>query len=600
MNSQIHQKASRGKFQELTVAEAEPKAGVWGLRSSSIACKAQSASSNAWAVSDRFCADHSLCSVRKIRLDTKSRYFTKLLASLFAALTMSLVACGGGGGGESGSATAPPVGTAPVTPMPPAVPEVSDVSPSCTGCAAVNNTTYSGSGIGIWHKTNLNAGTSNVAVSLAGLVNKKVTLIVTNETRASQVFPPLKTHSDSMQAPVGPAPEADPAAVLAATPKVHRNAIVALSAVATQQRTFWMADGTNRPVTLMHQYALADGATVKLWVENAQLGATRVTPAIAESIGATFAGANGVYDTLHALGGPLWGPHDNQALLPWDHITIDLVVASLDSTTGPYGQVGYFWGKNNMKKEVAPTSNESLAIFLDAETTYMDGERGLQAIKSVMAHEGQHMSNFYHRSVLMGPEFQFDLWLEEMTAMMAEDAFASTLGKTYNPTRDSRMPYYLSDEAFGCTLSEFACSGYALSGSFGGFLTRQLGLPFLKALLAQSVGGSESALEFAIKAVRPTSSIGEELRKFTVATVGLLPAATAPAGFGYPARSDAGLTLVGIDAQALSRSQRLPSAAPEMLGAYASFPVSRIGVSGIFRETVRVPAGATLSVVVGD
>jgi hypothetical protein len=477
------------------------------------------------------------------------------------------------------------------------LPEVSDVLPSCTNCGAVNSTTYSGSGIGIWHKTNLNAGTSNVAVSIGGLVNKSVTLVVTNQTPVVLALPLLRPHTDYIEPPTGPAPVEDPVATLATTPKVHRNAVVALPAAA-QMRNFLVKDGTIRTTTLMQQYTLSDGALVSLWVENSQIGATKMTPAITAALGASFAGAGGVYDTLKAVGGPLWGPHSFNSYMGWSNISIDLIFVGLGAPASVYGDVGYFYAKNNALKSADPASNESLALFLDADTTYGDGERGLRTMKTVMAHEGLHMSNFYRRSIKMGATFQFTPWLEEMTAMMVEDAFAGTMGTTYNPTRDSRLPYYFPTSAYACAVTDFTCGGYPLVGSFGGFLMRQLGMPFLKALLNNPVAGSEAALDAAIKVVRPSSSLGDEVRKFTVSMVALLPAVAPPAGFGFPGLSSTELTLVGFDTQTLDPNRWMPTVAPTALNAYASFPVSRARVTGIFRETVSVPAGATLSVVV--
>jgi hypothetical protein len=477
------------------------------------------------------------------------------------------------------------------------LPEVSDVLPSCTNCGAVNSTTYSGSGIGIWHKTNLNAGTSNVAVSIGGLVNKSVILVVTNQTSSVQSMPLLQPHTDYIEPPTGPAPVEDPVAVQAATPKVHRNAVVALPA-AVQTRDFLVKDGTTRTTTLMQQYVLADGALVSLWVENSHLGVTKMTPAIAAALGSTFSGAGGVYDTLKAMGGPLWGPHNFNSYMGWSSINIDLVFVGLGAPASVYGEVGYFFAKNNAKKSVDPTSTESVVLFLDADTAYGDGERGLRTMKTVMAHEGLHASNFYRRSILMGAAYQFAPWVEEMSAMMVEDAFASTLGTVYNPTRDSRVPYYFPASAFACAVADFVCGGYPLVGSLGGFLMRQMGMQFLKALLSHPVAGSEAALDAAIKFVRPSSSLGDEMRKFTVSMVALLPAASPPAGFGFPGLSSTELTLVGFDTQTLDPNRWMPTVAPSALNAYASFPVSRARVTGIFRETVSVPAGATLSVVV--
>lgn len=71
-----------------------------------------------------------------------SNQLSSLTIAVLSAL--SLAGCSGGGGGSSAPTQEPVV-------------VQSDVASSCTDCAAVDGNTYSGAGVGVWHKTNTGA-----------------------------------------------------------------------------------------------------------------------------------------------------------------------------------------------------------------------------------------------------------------------------------------------------------------------------------------------------------------------------------------------------------------------------------------------------------
>jgi hypothetical protein len=271
---------------------------------------------------------------------------------------------------------------------------------------------------------------------------------------------------------------------------------------------------------------------------------------------------------------------------------------------------GYFWGLNNFKKGAGELaySNESVSMYMDTETMYLDGDTGMRQIVTALAHEGMHMQNFYRRSVSMGSPFAFDEWLEEMSALMMEDWASYSLDNSHNAIRDGRLPYYLNyhgSGSYNCALTRWdpmgaVCESYAVVGSFGGYLNRQFGLGFFQSML-RSTGQADSTavLEAAIKAQRPTSGIGQEMRRFSAAAAGLVPLSADVAGYSMPARNDDGLQLVAMDPAALGESGRgLPAAVPPTLQGFASFPVSRFRPTGTYKETVRVPQGSTLTVVI--
>lgn len=569
-----------------------------------------------------------------------------LLASAF--LAAGLTGCGGGGGGggegQAGTATSAPVGapvsigttggtittTASPTPTSPTAtpsdPASGALVAACSNCGALASNLYAGSGVGVWEKANTTAGTQDVPVSISGLAGQDVTLVFTNESGTDSAFPAISLGSQSYQPTAlsqraGTGNEDPHAAIREFNRKGWADAIAQAggrAAISRSQATaaplaaysvgstrgfFHVSDNSTRQATLQTQATASDGTVVRIWVESTEIGEAKVSAARATQLANAVARQGGIYDMLKTMGGPLWGPHNNSGFIPGTGQPLDIVVLNFDRNQQAYGLLGYFWSLHNLTKAVDSRSNESLSMYVDSETLYLDGDRGAKLVFSTLAHEGMHMSNFYRRGVLMGQQYTYDTWLEEMTAMMMEDAASNGIDPTYNATRDLRLRDYLGMGSYNCALKNWTpfagtCESYAVNGSFGGFLLRQLGVGFYKNLLAQKQAGSEADLESAIRGAKPGSGLGLELRRFAASTIATLPG-SAPAEFGFPARTEAGFAIPGIDVGALYASSRvLPTSTPSQLLAYANFPVVRRSVSGTFAETVRVPAGSTLSVVV--
>lgn len=531
--------------------------------------------------------------------------------ALLSALLISLHIAGcGGGGGDS----APPSGP------------VSTVEPACQSCAATSATTYAGSGTGIWQATNSGNAIQEIPISISGLTGQDVQLILTNESTtpvalpsgaipnfsathlftasASQVENPTKAtiaefnRAGWHQAVLNAQGRARSLITTPLTSTVH--------AVGDTQ-PFRHTDNTNRATTLVKQVVASDGRQVNFWVENSEYAAPKITDAILDILATKLTQANGVYDGLLSVGGPLWGVHSYNDLIDDANRPLDIVLLNFDNNDQAYGTVGYFYAINNFLKSAIPESNESLSIYLDTETLYRDGNPGLENGILTLAHELMHMSNFYRRGVGMSVSHAFSTWLDEMTAMAMEDLVADQL-TAFNPIRDLRLPQYLGGSGLGyssfqCALTTWtpysgSCDSYSVSGSFGGFLVRQLGVGFFKNLLTQSQADSRHALDAAIQVASPTSSLAQQFRRFTVSAAGVLPAAGAPTGYGFPARSESGFSVPVINALAFKSQRVLPSSAPTQIKSLATLPVVRQRVTGTYIDAVRVPPGASLSVVI--
>lgn len=531
--------------------------------------------------------------------------------ALLSALLVSLHIAGcGGGGGDS----APPSGP------------ISAVEPACQSCAATSATAYAGSGTGIWQATNPGSAAKEIPISISGLTGQDVQLILTNESAASVSLPsgsiPNFSATDLFTASASQVEDSTRATIAEFNRAGWHHAILdaqgrARSLITPPQAStvhvvgdtqpFRHTDNTNRATTLIKQVVASDGRPVNFWVETSEYATPKITDAILDTLATKLTQANGVYDSLLSVGGPLWGAHSYIDLIDSSGRPLDIVLLNFDNNGNAYGTIGYFYAINNFLKSAIPESNESLSIYLDTETLYRGGNPGLESGILTLAHELMHMSNFYRRGVGISPIHTFDTWLDEMTAMAMEDLVADQL-TTFNPIRDLRLPQYLGGSGLGyssfhCALTTWTpysgtCDSYSVSGSFGGFLVRQLGVGFFKNLLTQSQPSSLDALDAAVKMAAPTSSLAQQFRRFTVSAAGVLPAASAPSGYGFPARSESGFSVPAINAFAFKSQRVLPSSAPTQIKSLATLPVVRKHVTGTYIDSVRVPPGASLSVVI--
>ncbi|GAA0189323.1 MULTISPECIES: M30 family zinc metallopeptidase [Cupriavidus] len=557
--------------------------------------------------------------------------------SLALALLTSavLAACGGGGDGGDASTQATTTTTATTspgaaaTPTDPAAKPASVVSPACSNCAAVDANTYAGSGIGVWQNINATAAAVDMPINIAGLTGQDVTLVFTNQSGTAQTMPTIPltaSHFPTVAASAiawddgtsavkrrisdfnhdGWAAKAGARGAAPSNSTFGTAPLRAAAYVPGDTRTFYHEDNTPRAVTLIRTDLASDGTTVNFWVESTESGTGKVTSAIVNALYAGFVPSGKIYDMLKQTGGPVWGPHVYSDLISGAVAQpIDIVILNFDNNATPFGMVGYFYGRNALTAAADPLSNQSVSLYLDSETLYLGGASGMKSMLLTMAHEGMHMQNFYRRGVVKGPTYAFDTWLEEASAMMMEDFASQSIDSTYNAIRDVRFPNYIDYKAgsYNCSLLTWdpfgaACDSYSVSGSLGGFLDRQLGLSFYKNLLTNvSSTDSVTVLDSSIRATVPTTSLGEQLRRFA-ATSGALMKAPSPTGFGFPARAEGGFTLPVIDPQALLASRTLTQSVPSTLQPYASLPVVRKAVNGTYSETVKVPPNSTLSVVI--
>lgn len=561
------------------------------------------------------------------RAEARFRFPTRLsgLAGLTVIAALALAACGGGGDG--GTPAQPAVANTPNTNPSTDPLLVSGLDLACTGCGAATGSTYAGSQAGVWGKANTTGSAIDVQYSISGLAGKTVSIMLSNLGDAAVTMPAgisssvvaemmspqalsVASTEEAAQRAIG---EYNRAGWVDATRASSNPMLTTLGVPAPlaasigttglgpgASRSWYHIDGTSRPATLRQQVSASDGTVINIWVETTEAAA--VTDTMVSELAAAFAGGGMVYDRLVGVGGALWGANDFGASMLPAGMPIDIVVLNFNRDGKAYGTVGYFWGLHNMLKTREPNSNESISLYLDSETLSLGGPDGLRAIKTTMAHEGTHMQNFYRRQVKMGAEYAYDTWLEEMTAMQMEDFLSGIIATGYNPIRDVRLPDYYRYSDYNCNLMQFTgfgatCESYAVSGSFGGFLNRQLGIDFYRELLTRKVSGSRQVLDAAITGAG--WKFNDALVNWRITTNSTMPLATSPERYGYPAWTDGTFTLPLIDPSATSFTtlRKLPATAPSMLQGWASFIAPRTPANGVYSDKVRVPAGVTLSVV---
>lgn len=353
-----------------------------------------------------------------------------------------------------------------------------------------------------------------------------------------------------------------------------------------------------------------DGTTVNVWVENKEYNATKVTPKIVQELLSTYAGKGGVYDIVTSIGGPVWRKTTYTGVIAATGQPIDLVVTNFNSDGPPYGLVGYFYSLNNFfnaGSDATARSNQDLSLYLDSETLYLAGDAGLQAMKTTMAHESEHLPAFYRRSMSLGQAYTYDSWVQEMAMMMA-DWTSFNLDVTYNSVRDGRFPEFLSYNGQGsytCGLDNWqpaagTCDSYSTNGTFGGFLNRQVGLAFYKAVLTDSSStDTKTAFSNVINKFSSGTTLAQLMRHFAIALDG-----SADSGgieddhVRFPGASGRWL-LAASDIDPANFRRYLPSSAsPPTFQGLSSFPAVRTNMSNSYQESVTLPPNTSLTVVV--
>ncbi|MDX3904508.1 MAG: hemagglutinin [Pigmentiphaga sp.] len=529
-----------------------------------------------------------------------------------AVLTALLAACGGGGDDGAG----------------PAAPGALSLACSGAQCGASDAQTYRGGGVGIWRYDNSGSRSrAEVPVTLNGVSGRSVMLIFTNVSDQEVSMPSigLQTSGGSASVKAEDPPEPahrpgfnqipphireyrPPLEQASQAPARQDRVTAAVRATAVGDKHEWMdSSGRTFPATLERRWPAHDGRMLNLWVQDRQSGDAHpvdVPESILDDLVARFSsGPDSVYPIVTDLAGAPWGPTVGGGYIGPNE-DLHIVLSNLTPDGQAWGLVGYFFSANTFLKSYEPLSNEALALFVDTETLTLGGEAGRNTAYSTLAHEMTHMVNFYQRAARTGinPDNRFALWLEETSALMMEDIASGRVLPGFSPLRDSDFSTWLSRSVNCDYIREWdadassSCFSYPIANSFGGYLLRQHGIGFYRNLLRDT--SSTDSFALLDHAIRQAGGAGARaaLRDWGAA-IALLPAAP-PAGFGHPARAEGGYSLPAVNGRDYAASRRLPGSVPATLKASGHFPVERRPGGSIYSESITVPAGSALTIVV--
>ncbi|MDR1976042.1 MAG: hypothetical protein LBQ18_03525 [Campylobacteraceae bacterium] len=488
---------------------------------------------------------------------------------------------------------------------------VSDCS-GASSCISDENI-YAGNGIGVWSYKNNGAGGVDLNISISNTANKDITVVFTNEGDNDVRLPYIKVDTTLKKETYGE----QAVGTIKYTPRTVRQVDLEefvrqddqglpLQLQTPSYKTWslnsnnaWYVEtgeaGKRRTAiaTLKKQTAVL-GRTINIWVEDDEFGNEKIDDAKIDDIASNV---NTIYTNVVNIAGEPWGAHSQSYFISKDQ-PLDVVLVNFDNDSDPGGMVGYFDPNNNFinKNEF----NAALAIFIDTETYYLYGD-GKDVTLSTIAHELTHAINFYQRYILMGSSNQFDVFLDEMSAVMMEDVLSKKISSAFNDVR-LRYKDWLKEPLYHCDFKKWEeCNGdsvysYSVAGSFGAFLLRQYGIDFYKTLFRTSSSSSLNVLNEAIKK-SDNRGLPHALRNWG-ASIAMFPTSVKPEGFGYPALKDGGFELEAFDGNDYKSYRKLPISSPSTLAAHAHFPFLRKSSNYAYEETFTVPKGVSVSVIV--
>ncbi|MDR1461108.1 MAG: hypothetical protein LBI78_05635 [Campylobacteraceae bacterium] len=458
------------------------------------------------------------------------------------------------------------------------------------------NVSY-GTNVGIWSYKNSGTGIVDLNISVSGIPNKEITIVFTNEGSSQVALPsiPIDKTLKSLKNEISSFDEHEvfnfkepdfmrdePIELIEIDDKSSLRQAPSYKVWSENNTYNWkvLSDfgSTSRPSTLRKQLTI-NGRVINLWVENSEFNNSNMNTAKIDYIASYI---STIYTSVVSIAGEPWGAHKYSNIIASNQ-PLDIVFCRLN------GAGGYFGSYNNYKTTTYSNSNEAVAIFVSTNMGY-------GYTLSIIAHELTHASNFYQRYVLMGSNHHFNTFLDEMTAVMMEDVIAGNI--SYN-TASSRYASWLRSPLYQRDFTDWIyldANSYAIAASFGSFLLRQYGIDFYKTLFKTN-GSSTNVIDNAIK-VYDSGGLAKALRTWG-ASIAMLPALTAPKGFGYPARSnDNGFNLEAFDGNAYKSYRTLPTSSPATLAPRTHFPFLRRAANGIYEELFRVPSGVSVSIVV--
>ena len=249
---------------------------------------------------------------------------------------------------------------------------------------------------------------------------------------------------------------------------------------------------------------------LNIWVSDDSFGSgcdksKCVTQEMVNSLADAFLKAgsdNDVYDWVTHIYGQEWGSDAESKysnLIPaYDEITILITDIDRDDSKNG-GTIGYFYAKDNYKKTELSGSNERIMFYIDGvmfaneeggdDSSWSIHDPWPMEMLSTLAHEFQHMINFYQKTTLLLPQSSAEeTWLNEMLSETTEDIVATRLhhqgpravaytdgSAGVEDNEDGRYPIFNQNNTLSLTSWNNTYADYSKVSAFGAFLVRNYG-----------------------------------------------------------------------------------------------------------------------------
>jgi hypothetical protein len=409
--------------------------------------------------------------------------------------------------------------------------------------------------------------------------------------------------------------------------------------------TLYTSLDTSAPVSatcraVVGPVVFADGRTrsLSIWVDDTYWTSGEVTATMVNALADRFikGPTENTADIYHwdtAVVGEPWGPQSFSNLIAWDpNNTITILLTHLNSSyAGPSYTVGFFWSKDNFTAASLAGSNQRIMFYIDSRLYWMlSGSESVHGaptnywpkiIFSTLAHEFQHMIQFYQKVIVHNLSQGADTWINEMCSMLMEDLVAQnqsvegprgvlTGDAGTSPITQGRLPQFnaASGTSLAVANSGFGIINYAVSYTFGAWLIRNYGGPDLLRRIVQGPQTDSQAVVDAAGAFSGKTETIEMLLEQWAASVLLSDTTSAPSGYRYNTGGWSNFTvgsesfsLGSIDVFNYSPTLTVYSRASPILAPPSSssniyyLAASKLGQSQTF--SVTLPAGVEMSVV---
>lgn len=320
-----------------------------------------------------------------------------------------------------------------------------------------------------------------------------------------------------------------------------------LLTIVGDETPFFYDKTTNSLTAVCRHIKTANSKTLYVWREKT----VSITDTQIQNIGNKFLNdgtSDDIYEWVTNIFGVEWGTwsnhnYDSQLITPTNEIHI-LIYDMATHDPSMANVIGFFWGKDNFKSSSISYSNQKIMFYINSSFV----TTSIEDVYSTLAHEFQHMINFYQKNVLRVPDGSGpETWLNEMCSMVAEDLVSTKIqvdgprGVSYllgtagvSGNTKGRLPLYNCYNYISLTnwltLYPDVLRSYSINYAFGAYLSRNFGgAPFFQKLV-QNSETDYKAINYALTQSGINEDFASVMRKWAAANL-LSDRPSPPAGY---------------------------------------------------------------------